>query len=40
MLRNNSARLTGSSGYTPLHYAAREGKIEAVRLLLHRGATS
>ena len=28
----------GTSGYTPLHYAARAGRLEAARLLLARGA--
>lgn len=28
----------GSSGYTPLHYASRAGKLEAVAHLLQRGA--
>lgn len=29
----------GNSGYTPLHYAARGGRLEAARLLLSRGAS-
>jgi ankyrin repeat protein len=29
--------VTGNSGYTPLHYAAREGHLACVKLLLHRG---
>mmetsp|Transcript_33904 Transcript_33904/g.64797 ORF Transcript_33904/g.64797 Transcript_33904/m.64797 type:complete len:179 (-) Transcript_33904:459-995(-) len=28
----------GTSGYTPLHYAAREGQLECVNLLIERGA--
>ncbi|GAX84017.1 hypothetical protein CEUSTIGMA_g11442.t1 [Chlamydomonas eustigma] len=28
----------GGSGYTPLHYAARAGRIEVVKLLLQHGA--
>ena len=30
--------VTGNSGYTPLHYACREGHLECVRLLLDKGA--
>ena len=30
--------IAGNSGYTPLHYACREGHIDCVRLLLDRGA--
>ena len=30
----------GTSGYTPLHYAARAGQVEALRLLLQRGTHS
>lgn len=29
---------TGTSGYTPLHYAARAGQLKAVQLLLRHGA--
>ena len=28
----------GNSGYTPLHYAAREGQVECAALLLRSGA--
>lgn len=28
----------GATGYTPLHYAARAGRLDAARLLLSRGA--
>lgn len=30
---------TGNSGYTPLHYASRAGRLNAVVLLLRRGCT-
>jgi ankyrin repeat protein len=30
----------GSSGYTPLHYAARAGHLEAVKLLISSGMQS
>lgn len=30
---------TGSTGYTPLHYAARAGQVKAVQLLLQHGAS-
>ncbi len=29
--------VAGKSGYTPLHYASREGRLECVRLLLRAG---
>lgn len=32
------SRCAGSSGYTPLLYAARAGRVAAVRLLLDKGA--
>lgn len=33
-----AARTTaGTTGYTPLHYAARAGRLEAVQLLLKHG---
>jgi ankyrin repeat protein len=33
----NSAH-SGTSGYTPLHYAARAGKLKAAQLLIQHGA--
>lgn len=30
----------GDSGFTPLHYAARAGKLEAAALLIQHGAPS
>ncbi|CAL5227450.1 g10416 [Coccomyxa viridis] len=30
--------VSGQSGYTPLHYAARSGHLEAVRMLIKAGA--
>ncbi|KAK9805194.1 hypothetical protein WJX72_005291 [[Myrmecia] bisecta] len=34
----SSDGLEGQTGYTPLHYASREGRLAAVNLLLQRGA--
>ena len=32
--------VAGGSGYTPLHYAAREGRLDCARLLLDAGAAA
>lgn len=32
-----NAAVTGGTGYTPLHYASRAGKLEAASLLLEHG---
>ena len=34
---HNHTTYTGTSGYTPLHYAARAGQLDAARLLLASG---
>ena len=34
------SRGAGSSGYTPLHYAARAGHLAAVQMLLDAGASA
>lgn len=35
---HSDGRVSGRSGYTPLHFAAREGHLEVVQLLIERGA--